>query len=72
MPKDGTREKGSAIKKISDDTGLTPDDVISALEGLRCSVRDPRTQLYAFRTDQQYCRDHAAKWESKTMFQLNL
>ena len=63
--------KGLSIKNISDDTGLTPDDVISALEGLRCLVRDPQTQVYAFRVDQQYCREYIAKWESKNYVQLN-
>ncbi|KAK3316395.1 hypothetical protein B0H66DRAFT_293673 [Apodospora peruviana] len=63
--------KGLSIKNISDDTGLTPDDVISALEGLRCLVRDPQTQLYAFRVDLQYCREYVAKWESKNYVQLN-
>ncbi|KAK1832504.1 putative histone acetyltransferase [Podospora conica] len=71
MSKDGTEKKGLSIKNISDDTGLTPDDVISALEGLRCLVRDPQTQLYAFRVDQQYCREYVEKWESKNYVQLN-
>ncbi|KAL2162194.1 hypothetical protein VTH06DRAFT_7107 [Thermothelomyces fergusii] len=62
---------GLSIKQISDDTGLTPDDVISALEGLRCLVRDPQTQLYAFRIDFQYCREYVAKWEAKKYVQLN-
>lgn len=62
---------GLSIRKISDDTGLTPDDVISALEGLRCLVRDPQTQLYAFRVDLQYCREYVAKWEAKKYVQLN-
>jgi histone acetyltransferase SAS3 len=62
---------GLSIRKISDDTGLTPDDVISALEGLRCLVRDPQTQLYAFRVDLQYCREYVAKWEAKNYVQLN-
>ncbi|KAK5662092.1 hypothetical protein OQA88_10207 [Cercophora sp. LCS_1] len=68
---DRPEKKGLSIKKISDDTGLTPDDVISALEGLRCLVRDPQTQLYAFRVDQAYCREYIAKWESKGYVQLN-
>ena len=71
MSKDGTRKKGLSIRTISDDTGLTPDDVISALEGLRCLVRDPQTQLYAFRIDQQYCQEYVAKWEAKNYVQLN-
>lgn len=62
---------GLSIKQISDDTGLTPDDVISALEGLRCLVRDPQTQLYGFRVDFQYCREYVTKWESKKYVQLN-
>ncbi|KAK0628998.1 hypothetical protein B0T17DRAFT_486733 [Bombardia bombarda] len=68
---DKTKRKGLSIKNISDDTGLTPDDVISALEGLRCLVRDPQTQVYAFRVDQQYCREYIAKWEAKKYVQLN-
>ncbi|KAK3381579.1 hypothetical protein B0H63DRAFT_561236 [Podospora didyma] len=68
---DALEKKGLSIKKISDDTGLTPDDVISALEGLRCLVRDPQTQVYAFRVDQQYCHEYIKKWESKNYVQLN-
>ncbi|KAL1841862.1 hypothetical protein VTJ49DRAFT_6461 [Mycothermus thermophilus] len=62
---------GLSIRQISDDTGMTPDDVISALEGLRCLVRDPQTQLYAFRVDLPYCREYVAKWEAKGYVQLN-
>ncbi|KAK4189383.1 putative histone acetyltransferase [Podospora australis] len=68
---DEPQKKGLSIRKISDDTGLTPDDVISALEGLRCLVRDPQTQLYAFRVDLQYCREYVAKWEAKKYVRLN-
>lgn len=67
---DPEEKKGLSIKKISDDTGLTPDDVISSLEGLRCLVRDPQTQLYAFRVDLPYCREYVAKWEAKKYVQL--
>ncbi len=45
--------------------------MISALEGLRCLVRDAQTGLYAFRADLQYCREYVAKWESKNYVQLN-
>ncbi|CAK7197553.1 Histone acetyltransferase [Sporothrix eucalyptigena] len=62
---------GLSIKQISDDTGMTADDVISALEGLRCLVRDPQTGLYAFRVDLAYCREYVAKWESKKYVTLN-
>ncbi|KAL3956283.1 hypothetical protein ACCO45_009129 [Purpureocillium lilacinum] len=56
---------GLSVKQISDDTGMTADDVVSALEGLRALVRDPQTQLYAFRVDLDYCRHYVAKWASK-------
>lgn len=61
---------GLSIKKMSDDTGMTPDDVISALEGLRALVRDPETRLYAFRIDLEYCRNYWAKWDSKGYVRL--
>ncbi|KAK3402173.1 hypothetical protein B0T20DRAFT_390084 [Sordaria brevicollis] len=69
-PADPKERKGLSIKKISDDTGLTPDDVISSLEGLRCLVRDPQTQIYAFRVDLPYCKEYVAKWEAKNYVQL--
>ncbi|TDZ35300.1 Histone acetyltransferase mst2 [Colletotrichum trifolii] len=62
---------GLSIRQISDDTGLTPDDVISALEGLRCLVRDPLTELYAFRVDLAYCAEYVLKWERKDYVTLN-
>ncbi|KAK4133612.1 hypothetical protein BT67DRAFT_422798 [Trichocladium antarcticum] len=68
---DKSGKTGLGIKRISDDTGMTPDDVVSALEGLRCLVRDPQTQLYAFRVDLQYCREYVGKWEAKKYVQLN-
>lgn len=70
-PDDRREKRGLSIKQISDDTGLTPDDIISALEGLRCLVRDPQTQIYAFRVDLQFCKEYVAKWESKNYVQLN-
>ncbi|EPE04944.1 histone acetyltransferase [Ophiostoma piceae UAMH 11346] len=62
---------GLSVKKISDDTGMTADDVISALEGLRCLVRDPQTELYAFRVDVAYCQEYVAKWEAKKYVTLD-
>ncbi|KAL6890744.1 hypothetical protein GGI43DRAFT_415634 [Trichoderma evansii] len=67
---DGHKQNGLSIKQISDDTGMTPDDVIAALEGLRALVRDPQTKLYAFRIDLEYCQQYVAKWESKGYVQL--
>lgn len=62
--------EGLSIKRISANTGMTPDDVISALEGLRALVRDPQTKLYAFRVDLDYCREYVGKWEAKGYVQL--
>jgi histone acetyltransferase SAS3 len=70
VSEDKTVQKGLSINQISEDTGLTPDDVVAALEGLRCLVRDPETKLYAFRVDLPYCREYVAKWESKKYVQL--
>ncbi|EHK44099.1 hypothetical protein TRIATDRAFT_223094 [Trichoderma atroviride IMI 206040] len=67
---DGHKQNGLTIKQISDDTGMTPDDVIAALEGLRALVRDPHTRVYAFRIDLEYCQQYVAKWESKGYVQL--
>ncbi|KAJ6786939.1 hypothetical protein PWT90_09387 [Aphanocladium album] len=64
------KTSGLSIKKMSDDTGMTPDDVISALEGLRALVRDPETKLYAFRVDLDYCRQYWEKWVSKGYVRL--
>ncbi|PFH56194.1 hypothetical protein XA68_16916 [Ophiocordyceps unilateralis] len=64
------KRDGLSVRRISDETGMTPDDVVSALEGLRALVRDAQTQLYAFRVDLDYCRQYVAKWESKGYVQL--
>jgi histone acetyltransferase SAS3 len=65
MEKGHCKSEGLSIKKISEDTAMTPDDVIAALEGLRALVRDPQTKLYAFRVDLNFCREYVASWESK-------
>lgn len=64
------RNEGLSIKRISSDTGMTPDDIISALEGLRALVRDPQSKLYAFRVDLEYCKQYVSKWEAKNYVQL--
>ncbi|KAK2013861.1 MOZ/SAS family protein [Colletotrichum eremochloae] len=71
VEEDKSAAPGLSIRQMSDDTGLTPDDVISALEGLRCLVRDPQTELYAFRVDLAYCNEYIAKWEAKNYVKLN-
>jgi histone acetyltransferase SAS3 len=70
MESDTHKSDGLSIQQISHDTGMTPDDVVSALEGLRALVRDNQTHLYAFRADLDYCRNYVSKWESKGYVQL--
>ncbi|KAM4062857.1 MOZ/SAS family protein [Hirsutella rhossiliensis] len=70
MEGDEHKKDGLSVKQISDETGMTADDVVSALEGLRALVRDPQTQQYAFRVDSEYCRQYVAKWESKGYVRL--
>lgn len=55
-------QKGSiSISAISDRTGMTPDDIVSALEGLRALVRDPVTKKYAFRLDIPFFKQYIEK-----------
>ncbi|EPS31732.1 hypothetical protein PDE_06689 [Penicillium oxalicum 114-2] len=60
-----------SIADLSDRTGMTADDLVSALEGLRALVRDPVTKTYALRLDKDYYEEVIAKWESKGYVQLN-
>ncbi|CAG7920883.1 unnamed protein product [Penicillium olsonii] len=60
-----------SIADISDRTGMTADDVVSALEGLRALVRDPITKTYAIRLDHKYYEEVISGWESKGYVQLN-
>lgn len=50
-----------SIAAISERTGMTPDDIVSALEGLRALVRDPVTKKYAFRLDTNYFKIYIDK-----------
>ncbi|CAN9093002.1 unnamed protein product [Alternaria alternata] len=50
-----------SISAISDRTGMTPDDIVSALEGLRALVRDPVTKKYALRLDLNYFKSYIEK-----------
>jgi len=60
-----------SIADLSDRTGMTADDIVSALEGLRALVRDPLTKTYAFRLDRNYFEEVISKWEKKGYVQLN-
>lgn len=50
-----------SISAISDRTGMTADDIISTLEGLRALVRDPVTKKYALRLDLEYFKSYIDK-----------
>lgn len=60
-----------SIADLSDRTGMTADDIVSALEGLRALVRDPITKTYAIRLDLKYYEEVISGWESKGYVQLN-
>ena len=56
------KQKGPiSISTISERTGMTPDDIVSALEGLRALVRDPVTKTYALRLDYGFFRQYIEK-----------
>ncbi|TRX95516.1 hypothetical protein FHL15_003474 [Xylaria flabelliformis] len=71
VPEDKAQKRGISIRQISDDTGMTPDDVVSALEALRFLVRDPVTHVYAFRIDIPFCHKEVARWEAKNYVKLH-
>ncbi|KAJ4295223.1 Histone acetyltransferase [Kalmusia sp. IMI 367209] len=50
-----------SIATISESTGMTTDDIVSALEGLRALVRDPITKTYALRLDYTYMKQYIDK-----------
>jgi len=54
-----------SINDISERTGMTADDIVSALEGLRALVRDPHTKSYALRLDKVYYKDYVERYEAK-------
>ncbi|KAJ5102575.1 Acyl-CoA N-acyltransferase [Penicillium argentinense] len=60
-----------SIADLSDRTGMTADDIVSALEGLRALVRDPISKTYAFRLDTKYFEEVIQNWESKGYVTLN-
>jgi histone acetyltransferase SAS3 len=66
-----TQKSAMSITRISELTGMTPDDIISALEGLRALVRDPVTKSYALRIDNAYFKEYIEKHEKKKYPQIN-
>lgn len=54
-----------SIVELSNRTGMTADDIVAALEGLRALVRDPVTKSYALRLDYDYFQQCIDDWEAK-------
>ena len=65
------QKKPLSIADLSDRTGMTADDIVSGLEGLRAIVRDPVTKTYALRLDYKYFDECVRNWESKGYVRLN-
>ena len=60
-----------SISDLSDRTGMTADDIVSALEGLRALVQDPVTKTYALRIDHAYYTRYIKKNEEKDHPRIN-
>lgn len=60
-----------SITAISERTGMTPDDIVSALEGLRALVRDPVTGKYALRLDHAYFKQYLEKANNSETLKIN-
>lgn len=60
-----------SVADLSERTGMTADDIVSGLEGLRALIRDPITKTYAMRLDYNYFNECVQNWESKGYVQLN-
>jgi histone acetyltransferase SAS3 len=60
-----------SIKTISDDMGLTPDDVISALDAMGTLIRDPISGTYAMKLRPEYYKDVIKHHEAKGYAKLN-
>ena len=60
-----------SIPELSDSTGMTADDIVAALEGLRALVRDPVSKTYALRLDREYFQLCINQWEAKKYVTVN-
>ncbi|PGH08499.1 hypothetical protein AJ79_05989 [Helicocarpus griseus UAMH5409] len=60
-----------SIAELSERTGMTADDIVSGLEGLRALVRDPVTKTYALRLNYPYFEEYIRNWEQKNYIRLN-
>jgi histone acetyltransferase SAS3 len=60
-----------SVKQMSDDMGLTPDDVISALEQMGALVRDPTSGVYALQLKTDIYREVIRHHDSKGYATIN-
>ncbi|KAI6709321.1 hypothetical protein JHW43_008135 [Diplocarpon mali] len=66
-----SRDKIPSIRQISDNTGLTPDDVVSALDAMGALIRDPITGTYALKLKTDYYLSVIRQHEAKDYARLN-
>jgi histone acetyltransferase SAS3 len=64
-------DKIPSVKKMSDEMGLTPDDVISGLDALGALIRDPLTGTYAMKLKIDYYHEVIRQHEAKGYANLN-
>jgi histone acetyltransferase SAS3 len=64
-------DKTPSIRKISDDMGLTPDDVISGLDALGALIRDTQSGTYAMKLTTDYYHEVIRQHEQKGYAKLN-
>ncbi|QSZ30772.1 hypothetical protein DSL72_000330 [Monilinia vaccinii-corymbosi] len=60
-----------SVKSISDEMGLTPDDVISGLDAMGTLIRDPMTGTYAMKLQPEYYKEVIHQHEAKGYAKLN-
>ena len=60
-----------SIKQMSNSMGLTPDDMISALDALGALIRDPQTGVYGLRLQTEYYHEVIKQHETKGYASLN-
>ena len=66
-----SRKDPISIIDLSHKTGMTADDIVAGLEGLRALVRDPVTKTYALRLDHSYFKQCIEEWEAKKYVALD-
>ncbi|TKA64595.1 hypothetical protein B0A49_10383 [Cryomyces minteri] len=60
-----------SVSTISERTGMTADDIVSALEAMRALIRDPVTKQYALRLDYGFYKEYTEKYAKKGYTKIN-